>query len=404
MIMKRKDVSTQLLFTILSITASGLNFLFYPILARSLNLAAFGDVQIGIAFVMQAAALFTSLNLVALLISAHKSMPLSIVVRIERIIIWVGIVAAILITSFAAPLSQLLQLHDPSLLYILSPILVINVPAGTWIGVLQGEGKFVTSGVIAVITSLIKILAALACIAMGMGAHGALLGLLLGTAATLPLVYLTHSPRRLNILSTFKPVALVDVREILQYKNVVYMLIAFFFLSLISTVDIVVAKIIFNPEVAGVYSQLSVIGKIPYFALIPLAIIGFERFIKKSSDQSRFITIFVILLLFVSLTLVIIEPFIASLLFNLPAKLYDASTATALLIAFSAYTLTTLLCYSLVAMGSYKYPLVVLLLFTVASVVVCAFAKTPVDLAVSYAILQVALLGIFLLLRYTVKR
>ncbi len=402
--MKRREIKTQLLFTVLSITASGLNFLFYPILARSLNLAAFGDVQIGIALVMQAAALFTSLNLVALLLSAHKSMSVNIIVSIERIIIWVGIVAATIIAIFAVPLSGALQLHDPSLLYILAVILVINVPAGTWIGVLQGEGKFIASGVIAVSTSLLKIIAAIFLISLGLGAHGALLGLLIGTVAILPLVYVAHSSKGLNILSTFKPVTVADFRKLSRHKNIVYMLISFFFLSLISTIDIVISKILFSPDVAGAYSQLSVIGKIPYFALIPLAIIGFERFIKKSTSESKFIAIFTALLVFVALTLIVIEPFIAGILFNLPPSLYDPLTALLLIIAFSAYTLTTLLCYSLVAKGSYKLPLIALTAFTVVCVVVCFLAKSTVELSIYYAALQVVLLGVFSLLRYTESR
>ena len=390
----------SLWFSVLSVTASALNFLFYPVLAHSLDLASFGDVQVGVSFVMQAAALFTSLNLVALFLSAHKSTSIELVTRLERIIISISIIAAVIVAVCVAPLSRTLQLHDASLLYLLAIIFVFNVPAGTWIGTLQGEGKFIQSGLIAVTASLTKIILAILLISLGFGAHGAMLGILIGTIVFIPLVYLAHSSKRLNIINTFRPARLSDFRALLASKPTLYTLVAFFFLALLSTFDIIAAKVLLSPTQAGIYAQLSTVAKIPYFALIPLATIGFERFIKKATHEGRFMLLFCGLLAAASSVLLLAEPFVLRVFFRLDTVQYSQLAALFLVVAFTAYTLSTIVTYSLISRGSLKKALIPLLCGFVLTPILLAFGSSLEGIALNYMLSQIALLVILVILRY----
>lgn len=393
--MKQKIASASLWFTLLSLAASGVNFLYYPVIARFLDLAQFGDVQVGVSFIMQAAALFSSLNLVALFISADKDTD-DTTSRLERILITPSIIAAIIVTVFALPISHALQLHDASLLYLLAVIFILNIPASTWIGTLQGEGRFLWSGGISLIASLIKIGASIIFIACGLGAHGAILGILLGTLVIIPLAHLTHRSGSLSIRETFRPASRSDFAFLLNNRPVVLILCAFFGLAMVSTFDTLFAKMHLSPADAGNFAQLSIVAKIPYFVFLPISIILFNRFITVSQQHSKTIALYIMGVIIASSMIFITTPILGKILFEMNSSAFMHEVSLYLTIAFTSFTISNLLIYYMVSQGYIKIAATVVLLVFSLTVATLALATDAAGLARAFAMAQS--LGVFLLL------
>ena len=393
--MKQKITSASLWFTGLSLAASAVNFLYYPVIARFLNLAQFGDVQIGVSFVMQAAALFSSLNLVALFISAGSNAK-DTTARLERILITPSIIAALIITLFANPISQVLQLHDPSLLYLLAVIFILNIPASTWIGTLQGEGHFLWSGGISLIASIIKIGASVLLITGGLGAHGAILGILLGTFVIIPFAYLLQKSNSLSLRETFRLATKQDFAFLLNNRFIILILFTFFGLALLSTFDTLFAKIHLPPSDAGSFAQLSIIAKITYFALLPISIILFNRFITSGQQHNKTLVLYSLAVIFSSAVIFIATPLLSQLLFDFSLSSSMKYVSFCLITAFGAFTISNLFMYFIVSKGAFKFAAVAMAFIFIVVTLPLSFATTATNLATTYAATQI--IGTFLLL------
>lgn len=395
--------SASLWFTVLSLSASALNFLYYPVIARLLGLAQFGDVQVGVAFIMQAAALFSSLNLVALYLSSRKTGTENITARLERVLILPSIIGACLVVALAYPISHTLQLHDPSLLYLLAVVFIINIPASTWIGTLQGEDNFIRSGWVAVISSTIKIVVSTALILAGLGAHGALLGILIGTVCVIPLTYLMHTSGSLNLWETFRLPTRSDLAFIAKQPVISYLLVSFLLLALLSTLDTLFAKIHLSPVVAGVFAQMSIIAKIPYFVSLPISILLFRHFIAHSSGHARLVLMYSSMVAAGSSLMILCLPLGVNILFGFDPSSNQLLVGGLLLVAFGAFSITNALVYLLVARGKVRQTLAVATFgFILITLLLLASSASSEDIATRYAIGQAVTAVVALLaLRYT---
>jgi O-antigen/teichoic acid export membrane protein len=344
--MLKKRLHISIVFTCLSVLASGLNFLYYPVIAHALTLSQFGDVQVGIAFIMQAAALFTSLNILALFFTAQRSEERALTVQLERIVIGISLLLAILVSVFAQPLASALHLNNYHILYILSIIFLINIPCATWLGSLQGNGQFLASGVISVMSSIAKIAIGVLAIALGAGAYGALFGLLAGSLVILPLAYLAQKDKTINFKHTFAIVRKADFLIFKNHPEVTAIFLSIFFLALASTIDVIASKILLSPRSAGQYAQFSTAAKIPYFAAVPVTIIMFEKFIRQRGSHKQDVAYFVGLVGALTLFTILAKNLILDLFFGLKT---DLGIFAPLCTAFSLYAIVTLLTYRTLA-------------------------------------------------------
>ena len=351
-----KQLKSSFLFTALSLGASALNFLFYPVISHLLSARDFGDIQIGVSFIMIAAALFSSLNTLALFLSAQKeSTKKNSLQHVERLVTTVSLILALLVIIFAGPIKDFLNLGDSSLLYILSVIFVLNIPAATWVGVLQGNGQFIASGWVGLTAALTKILASALFISFGWGAHGALIGMLLGFLVILPLVKILQNKSLVSFRSTMRFLSKEDLRYFSQTKTPLFILLGMVLVAIIANIDVTIAKAVLSPEEAGGYAQVSTAAKIPYFALLPVAIILFKSFIDTPKRIAKSMTLFALVALVGALATYLLRDIILGIVFG---HLDTTGTLPYLAVAFSAYAVLTLAMYALIATGRLKQLLV----------------------------------------------
>lgn len=143
-------------------------------------------------------------------------------------------------------------------------------------GILQGRKKFLGLGVNLVIEGGVKFIFALVLVLAGAAVYGALVGVLIGSLVgffiAFSVVREVFSSKREysnfeNVYSTNLPVLLAVTSIVLMYS-----------------LDIILARAFFRPEVAGQYAFVSMIGKTILFvslavgkAMFPLSSEGFEN-------------------------------------------------------------------------------------------------------------------------------
>lgn len=394
-------LKTSLIFTSLSLTASALNFIFYPVISHLLSARQFGDIQIGVSFIMVAAALFTSLNTLALYLSAQRNhTDASTLPHVERLAASISIALAIAVLIFAKPIQLFLNLEDQSLLYILAFIFAINVPASTWVGALQGNGQFIASGWVAVSAALSKIVFSAIFISIGWGAHGALIGMLLGFFIILPMVKLVQNKAIVSFKETLQPLTRQDIAFFRSSKTPLVILFSMILVAIIANIDVTIAKITLDPVTAGQYAQLSTAAKIPYFGLVPLAIIFFKDLIDTPSLLKSRFSIFIGISIAATACTYFFETLILQTIFNYEG---DSSAFIWLVIAFSLYAIATLCMYTLIARGLIKRLLIISISSLIVTLIVLgAHHDTIVAIAQSF-ILSLAITTSSLFLSITIS-
>ena len=380
--MSVKLLKTSFYFTALSTLASAVNFAFYPVVSHLLSVGNFGDVQLGVSFIMLAASLLTSLSTLALFTTANKKTEEKSLNSIERLVISLSIIIALLTAIFAVPLAGILQLQDATLLYILAFIFILNIPASTWMGSLQGGGQFLASGWISVISALTKLIASFIFIIMGFGAHGALFGIALGSFIMLPLAKILDRSNSIQYKETFGLFRKSDASFFIKRLDLLGILLSLMFVAFIANIDIVAAKILLSPAEAGTYAQLSTVAKIPYFAGISVALVLFERYIRKNISYGLSLVVYACLVATVGSGVIIFSDLLLRVLFNFQ----EASTSLLipLVIAFTGYSIFMLYAYQLIAKNGVKRLLILAISSICITILPVTGSHTATDIAYSY--------------------
>lgn len=173
-------------------------------------------------------------------------------------------------------------------------------------GVLQGKKKFWNLGLNMVIESFIKVLFAIILVLIGWRVYGAMIGVLVGGIAAFFIAFAAikdvTSSRRKKI-GKFNGVYRYNLPVLVGITSIVLMY----------SLDVIIARIFFSPELAGKYAFISLIGKAILFSsfavsktMFPLSSESFEKgkktigILKKSVLLILAISVFILLLCFLA--------------------------------------------------------------------------------------------------------
>jgi hypothetical protein len=287
---------------------------------------------------------------------------------------------------------------------LLAIIFLLNIPASTWLGTVQGEGRFVQSGWIAVISSLLKIASGALLALTSLGAHGAILGIMIGTACIIPLAYAVHGSGTLRIRHTLKLPSRSDFAFLVQHPVIPTLLMSFLLLALLATLDITFAKVHLTPEIAGEFAQLSVAAKIAYFVATPLSVLMFQHFITHPQQRhGKLIGVYSLGLVVVSVLIATCLPFIMTLLFGHRLSTPQLHVGLILIAAFCALSILGALIYLTVAKRHPKRALFLVTIAFVATIVLLITSTSnALDIALRYLVgLATTTVAASVALRYT---
>jgi O-antigen/teichoic acid export membrane protein len=197
----------------------------------------------------------------------------------------VGLAVGIILILLSNPLAALFKAH---------PLAFIVLGVSTFISLFQtivssflaGFQKFLVQTVLGFVSVIFTIGLSVVFIKMGLGASGAVLGqIITGLAITvLTLFY---------IKSSIYPKAIPTGKEKFSLKNFAFFSFIYSLgtMSLMS-VDILVVRVIFDTHTSGLYSSLSILGRMILFGLTPIISLVLPmvslRYAKKISSRSIF--------------------------------------------------------------------------------------------------------------------
>lgn len=261
----KKFLAGSLIFYVLSGLTSLVNYLFYPVIARFVSVAQYGEVQFLVSMFTQLSVGFVVLNILAIIVSVKitdQDKQQEAIATLNSISQLAALIIAGVGVTILIAVRQSLSLSGTGPIVLLGVSLLANVPFTIVIGRLQGNGKFITSGVISVASVVIKLLASLVFVIMGYGVTGVVAGIAAGLiAAWLMGEYVIHfgkHPR--TLLSIFRHrLRLADIAFLRHYAAAA--LIAITILTLLSSADSIVSRIVLSSHDAGLYAVIATITK-----------------------------------------------------------------------------------------------------------------------------------------------
>ena len=249
-----------------------LNYLFHPLIGRLLSVTEFGEVQTVIALATEVTMAFTAFTVAtvhattncvdlqecAAIVSVFKKGALALVA-----IIFLLVLVSVELLANVFQFSSVYPFIALAILLVTTALFMIRQ------GVLQGRSRFLAVSIGNLLVAGGRVLFALVLIWLGWRAAGAIGGLVM--AQLVGLLYVFVQTRQ--TLDAPKHDAFV-VTRIRFWREMRYMGLAFFttaYVTVLYTADVLVVKSYFSPEIAGMYSGISTVAKIIFFASSPIA-------------------------------------------------------------------------------------------------------------------------------------
>lgn len=265
----------NLIFFVGSMIVAGLNYLFYPILGRLMNLEAFGETQALISMFLQTGILLSAFSLVVANVVTNKSQnnqKLKIIRELEKLAFIIVFIVVIIAACLSVPIQHFLNFDSPLPFILLLISVLISVPIAFRNAYLQGKLDFLGMSLGGIIVALGKILFSVVFVLLGFKTFGVMGGII--CAQVITLVYLIHRVSRhgwifgLNRANIHLP-KIAPVKTELIYGGLVFF-VNFITILLFSS-DILVIKHYFDPTTAGLFAGVAAIGRISFFASMSVA-------------------------------------------------------------------------------------------------------------------------------------
>ena len=157
------------------------------------------------------------------------------------------------------------------LILAIPPLLILPVPQG----ILRGLQRFVVLGTTNVSRAVVKFLVGVSCVIAGFGVLGGLIGAVVAPVFGLILAFVFLR----DIIPLDSSSDSIELRDILRYSGFAF--VALFCYNTMWNVDVVLVKHYFTPLEAGIYSAVSILGRIILFAPIGIS----QVVLPKASDR-----------------------------------------------------------------------------------------------------------------------
>jgi len=262
------------------------NFFFHLMMSRMLDVKTFGEFEalISLMYIISvpAATLMTMVTKYSSEFHAadEKEKIGLLFTRFTKVLLFWGIVLFVLFALASPLIAQFLKLDSFWPVVILGTIILVSFLEAINGGILNGLQKFFAMSVLGGVTVLLKITFAFVFIKLAFelsGAIGALsLAIIVGYFINLSVV-------RRSV--KFGKGELTGIKEMFFYlfPTFVILLCLVFYYS----IDVVLVKYFFSPELAGQYGAVSIIGRIIFFVTGAVVAVMFPMLAKAKKDRSH---------------------------------------------------------------------------------------------------------------------
>mgnify|MGYP001570420202 FL=1 len=209
-----------------------------------------------------------------------------------------------LFLALANPLKQYLHLSD--IWYVIVSGLVISVFYLSTLNIafLQSLLKFKTIALVNIVGGVVKLVIGIILIFLGYRAFGGLWAIFFMTFGMFIFGFI---PLKRIILSKSSQNLSLNLKNVLGYAIPAF--ITVLFLTSFTTVDVILVKHFFEPNLAGYYAGLSLMGKVIFYFTFPIPMVMFPLLIKRHTNKESFTNLFYLALLLVLIPSFIITAF-----------------------------------------------------------------------------------------------
>lgn len=262
------------IYWVAALLVSFLNYLYYPVMGRLLDPAAFGETQTIISFFTQAGAFFQVLGLVSIGVAA-KYADVKVRDKLTNELSRLSLALALLFFGLSIIFSPLLKqfFHFGSVgpFMLLGILLLVNVPLAFANAYLQGNQRFKALSAVNILGAVSKLVLSAGLVLIGLKTLGAIGGMI--CAQIIGLLYSLKLGKGLRSYVAahlhFRRPEFKLVKPELPYALIV--LATSLTTNLLLSFDILVVKHYFSPVQAGLYTGISIISNIIYYVTGPFA-------------------------------------------------------------------------------------------------------------------------------------
>jgi len=279
----------NLVFFIGSIIVAALNYAYHPIMSRMLSVEDFGEVQVLFSILGLVGVPLGIFNIVALnLYTNNNSYSSPAVQQFSLLAAYVAGVTALILIVSAPYIASLLQLSTAFELVIIAGAIIISSITIFGKAYLQATHRFGITSIANAIGAGGKLIAAIILVSLGFTVTGAVGGLFI--ASFLSFCYVVFHARQYSALPKLQQLAFTpELKQELRFGFIVLCgtgLIMFLTLS-----DVIFAKYLFTPEIAGLYAGISVVGRVILFltASITGVLLTHVKLSAPASDNRTFL-------------------------------------------------------------------------------------------------------------------
>lgn len=251
-------LSGSIIMLIGSVCVSAMNFAYNVAVARMLGPAEFSHAAAAVTLLMLSSCINLAFQLVTAKLIAKTndlSQKAGIYTALLRRAWLIGLGVGVGIVIASGPLSAFLRFPSPKYLIVLALGLVFYVPLGAKRGGMQGTCKFHRLAISLSFEAVMKLIGAVALVAMGFGVLGAIAGI------SISVVMAYFLPSDDKALRT-SPARGMDA----PFREGLQAIIFFVGQVIINNVDILLVKHFFTAEMAGLYAAIALVGRLLYFA------------------------------------------------------------------------------------------------------------------------------------------
>jgi len=311
----------------------------------------------------------------------NKGKLKNIVKRALKKLFNVSIIAFAIFALVALLLSRLLNINYFLVLFtglFLIPTFIIPVSRG----LMQGTKRFNSLGFNMIFEAVFKITLAILLVYTGFRVYGAMAGVILGTSVAILLSF--FSLRDIFSASEKKAETKLIYTYSLPIIITVFVVMTFLYL------DIIIARIIFAPEIAGYYAIASMISKIIFFGTLPISkamfpISSSSETKKKKSNKIIYYSVLILLLCIAAALLLIY--FLPGLLVRIFSGRYIADVSNILIyvsLATSLISVANLILLYKISIGEIKNYYVLILFLVVEAALLFIFGHNLFEYSIAF--------------------
>lgn len=262
-------------FFVGSLVVSILNYAYYPIIGRMVNVEQYGEIQVLISFFLQLTLLMTVLTQVTVSIVANyqdEKQKHRVIFELEKFALLVGGIIFVIGVALSWKVQTALKFGSVWPFIFLMLAFVSTIPFTFRSAFLRGKQKFLTVSMGNIIASLGKIIGSVALVMIGFGVSGAMGGLIAAQLLAFGFVALKARQLSFERPTGSKYFSWPDITLLApELKYTAFVLCLSLVVTLLSSIDVIAVKYFFDAQTAGGYAGIATVAKIIFFLTASVA-------------------------------------------------------------------------------------------------------------------------------------